>query len=254
MAGARLAATATILDERGGGNRLLGALRAADRALLDPHLTAVTVARGAVLFEPGEDVTRCHFPAGGTTASLVVTLPDGQAAETSMVGREGAIGGIVSLGHKPAFARGVVLVGGAALRIETDRLEEVKARSVHLRDTLSRYADCLIAQILQSVACNALHALEPRLCRWLLTAQDRAGEPTVPLTQEFLGELLGVQRTTVSAAARALQERGVIRTGRGRIEVLDRRALRAAACPCHAAVRAHFEAVLPGVHPPEPQP
>lgn len=249
----RVAAAATGSIARGGGNRLLAALRPADQELLEPHLTPVTLERGAVLFEPGDDVERCHFPASGTTASLVVALPDGQLAETATVGREGAIGGIVSLGHKPAFARGVVVVGGAALRIETERLEELKERSGGLRDALSRYADCLIAQILQSVACNALHALEPRLCRWLLTAQDRAGGATVPLTQEVLAELLGVQRTTVSAAARALQERGVIRTGRGRIEVLDRRALRAAACPCHAAVRAHFEAVLPGVHPPEPR-
>lgn len=239
-------------DAGAGGNRLLESLAAADRALLAPHLTAVTLRRSEVLFEPGEDVTRCHFPGRGTTLGLAVLLADGDIAETATVGCEGAIGGIVSLGHKPAFARGVVLVGGGAQRIDSERLEDLKERSASLRDCLSRYADCLIAQIMQSVACNALHALEPRLCRWLLTAQDRAGGPVVPLTQEFLAQLLGVQRTTVSAAASALQERGVIRTSRGRIEVLSRRALRAAACPCHAAVRSHFEAVLPGVHPPEP--
>ncbi len=204
-----------------------------------------------MLFEPGDDVERCHVPARGTTASLVVALPDGQLAETATVGCEG---GIIGLGHKPAVARGVVIVGGPALRTETERLEDVERRSASLRDALSRYADCLIAQILQSAACHALHALEPRLCRWLLTAQDRAGDPTVPLTQEFLAELLAVQHTTVSAAARALQERGLIRAGRGRIEVLDRRALRATACPCHAGLRASFEAVLPGVHPPGPRP
>ncbi len=241
-------------DGWAGGNRLLAALTASDRALLEPNLSKVSLARAEVVFEPGDDITRCHFPGPGTTIGLAVLLPDGSIAETATVGCEGAIGGIVSLGHKPAFARGVVLVGGTAQRIETERLEELKERSATLRDTMSRYADCMIAQILQSVACNALHALEPRLCRWLLTAQDRAGGPVVPLTQEFLAQLLGVQRTTVSAAASALQERGVIRTGRGRIEVLDRRALRRAACPCHAAVRTHFEAVLPTVHPPEPPP
>lgn len=253
----RLAAAARADGGGGGsrgaaGNRLLAALAPADRALLQPHLTRVALARAAVLFEPGDDVTKCHFPVGGTMASLVVLLPDGQAAETATVGCEGAIGGIVSLGHKPAFARGMVQVGGPAYAIETERLEEMKERSGTLRDAMSRYADCLIAQILQSVACNALHALEPRLCRWLLTAQDRAGGAEVPLTQEFLAEMLGVQRTTVSAAARALAERGLIRTRRGRMEVLDRRALRAASCPCHAAVKAHFDAVLPGVYPPEP--
>jgi CRP-like cAMP-binding protein len=224
-------------------------MSAGDRALIEPHLTSVTLARGAVLFEPGDDVARCHFPSGGTMASLVVMLPDGLVAETATVGREGAIGGIVSLGHKPAFARGVVQTGGEALRIDTDRLEELKERSPTLRDVMSRYADCLIAQILQSVACNVLHSLEPRLCRWLLTAQDRAGGDEVPLTQEFLAEMLGVQRTTVSAAATALQSRGLISYRRGRISVLDRRKLELASCPCHSAVRAHFEVVLPGVYP-----
>ncbi|TNC72019.1 Crp/Fnr family transcriptional regulator [Rubellimicrobium roseum] len=230
-------------------NRLLGALRPDDLGLLAPFLSHVPLPRGAILFEAGDDVTSCHFPCGGTMVSLIVALPDGSLAETATVGREGAIGGIVSMGHKPAFARAVVQIPGGALRIDSDRLEEMKGRSASLRDALARYADCMIAQVLQSVACNVLHSLEPRFCRWLLTAQDRAGGNEVPLTQEFLAEMLGVQRTTVTAAATSLQARGLISYSRGRITVSDRAALEQAACGCHAAVVNHFESVLPGVYP-----
>lgn len=231
------------------GNRLLGSFSAEDQATFAAYLTSVEHARGAVLFEPGDDVVHCHFPCGPTMVSLVVASPEGTLAETATVGREGAIGGIVSLGHKPAFARAVVQIPGPALRIDADRLEELKHRSPTLRDRISRYADCMIAQILQAVACNALHDLPPRLCRWLLTVQDRVGGADIPLTQEFLAEMLGVQRTTVTAVAGQLQAEGLIRYQRGRITILDRPALLARACGCRAAVLDHFERVLPGVYP-----
>lgn len=239
----------TVTDLTACGNRLLLSLSPDDRALVTPHLSQASFARSAVLFEPGDDVTSCHFPCGSTMASLVVAMPEGALAETATVGREGAIGGIVSMGHKPAFARAVVQIGGAALRIETDRLEELKHRSTSLRDTVSRYADCLIAQVLQSVACNALHDLEARLCRWLLTVQDRVGGPEIPLTQEMLADMLGVQRTTVTAVASALQGEGLIRYQRGLITVLDRRVLVQRSCACRVAVLEHFDRVLPGVYP-----
>jgi CRP-like cAMP-binding protein len=232
-----------------GSNRLLAALSRDDQALIAPHLHLVSYPRGTVLVEAGEDVRACVFPCDGTVAALVVILPDGATAETATVGREGAIGGIVSLGHKPAFARAVVQIAGPALRIDSETLDELKGRSPSLRDTIARYADCLIAQILQSVACNALHALEPRLCRWLLHLHDRHGTDEIPLTQDMLAEMLGVQRTTVTAAAVGLQDRGLIRTRRGRIGILDRAGLETAACACHGAVVRHFERVLPGVYP-----
>ena len=239
------------LAEKGmlAGNRLFAVLSPADKDLLLPHLSAITLKRGAVLVEAGEDVTRCFFPCDGTMATLIVALADGSTAEAATVGREGAIGGIVSLGHKPAFARAVVQIGGTALRIDSDRLEELKAQSPSLRDVISRYADCLLAQVLQSVACNVLHSLEPRFCRWLLHVHDRSGGSDVPLTQEMLAEMLGVQRTTVTAVATALQAKGLIRTRRGRIAILDRAGIEAMACSCHGAVVDHFERVLPGVYP-----
>jgi CRP-like cAMP-binding protein len=200
-----------------------------------------------VLYEPGEDVVVTHFPCTGAMISLVLLTQDDRAIEVATVGLEGAVGGIVSAGHKPAFARSVVEIGGMALRIETERLEDAKKQSHSLRDLFSRYADVLLAQTLQSVACNALHTIEERCCRWLLATQDRVATRDLPVTQEFLAELLGVQRTTVSAAAQALQKRGLIQYRRGQITIADRAGLEEAACECYAAVEKHFRAVLPDV-------
>lgn len=233
-------------------NRLLDALTDDDRALLDPHLVPVLARRGDCLVEAGDEVTGCLFPCDAAMVSLIVALADGTRAETATVGREGALGGVVSSARRPAFATSVVQIGGTLLRIDTEALEAAKDRSPTLRDMLARYADCLIAQVLQSVACNVLHRLEARLCRWLLTTQDRVGGSEVPLTQEFMAEMLGVQRTTVTAAVSTLQARGLIAATRGRITVLDRAALEATACDCHGAVVAHFERLLPGVYPIHP--
>jgi CRP-like cAMP-binding protein len=174
-------------------------------------------------------------------------MQDDRAIEVATIGQEGAVGGIVSAGHKPAFARTVVEIGGLALHMPTDQLEEAKRRSHSLRDLFCRYADVLLAQTLQSVACNALHTIEERCSRWLLATQDRVPTRDLPVTQEFLAELLGVQRTTVSAAAQALQRKGLIHYRRGQITIADRVGLEEAACECYAAVEKHFRAVLPDV-------
>lgn len=229
------------------GNRLLAALRSADRGHLEPHLKVVALRRGQVLFEPGDDVTLTHFPCRVTMASLQVVTASGREIEAATVGREGAIGGIVSAGSKPAFGRAVVQAPGAAFRIETARLEEAKSRSPAVGDLFDRYADTVVAQLMQSVACNALHDIEQRACRWLLAAHDRTGEDLIHLTQESLAEMLGVQRTSVTAVSRALQAKGLIRYRRGRVEVLDRAGLEHAACECYRAVEDHFARLLPEV-------
>jgi CRP-like cAMP-binding protein len=128
-------------------------------------------------------------------------------------------------------------------------LEAAKARSSHIRDIFCRYADALLAQIMQSVACNAAHPLEARLCRWLLTTQDRSGGDEIPLTQEYLAEMLGVQRTTVSGAARALQAQGLISYRRGSVQIKRRDLLEEKACDCYGSVEQHFREVLPDVKP-----
>jgi CRP-like cAMP-binding protein len=226
-------------------NRLIASLKPGDLSILEPHLEPVVLSRGEILFEPGDDVSATYFPAAGTMASLVLPMADGRAVEAASIGREGAIGGIVSAGHKPAFARAVVQMPGTALRLEAARLDEAKDRSKTLRDLFARYADALLAQILQSVACNALHTIEQRYGRWLLMTQDRVGGNELALTQEFLSEMLGVQRTTVTAAARTLQDKGLIQYRRGRITILDRLRLERLSCECHGAVGRHYERVMP---------
>jgi CRP-like cAMP-binding protein len=229
------------------GNRLLATLSARDLEVLEPHLQPVALARGKVLFEPGDDVTTTYFPCHRTMASLLIVMRDGREVEAATIGREGAIGGIVSEGHKPAFGRAVVQIPGEALAIPTSYLEAAKTGSRRFGDLFSRYADALLAQMMQSVACNALHRADERCARWLLSTHDRAGDRIIHLTQESLAEMLGVQRTTVTAITGELQARGLVRTHRGGVEVIDRPGLERAACECYAAVEAHFRELLPEV-------
>src|SRR3954464_967367 len=226
-------------------NRLLSTFSVAERALLEPSATLVELRRGEILFEAGMDVPATHFPSAGTVVAIVVVVDDGRTVEVATIGKEGAVGGIVSGGKAPPFGRAIVQVPGFALRVDLKALEEAKARSPHIRDLFARYSDALLAQVMQSVACNAFHPLEARCCRWLLTAQDRAGRETIPLTQECRAEMLGVQRTTVSAVAKALQDQGLIAYRRGAISILDRAGVEARSCECHGAVERHFREVLP---------
>jgi CRP-like cAMP-binding protein len=228
-------------------NRLLAALAARDLDILKPHLEPVALARGRVLFEPGDDVVTTYFPCQRTMASLLIVTRDGREVEAATIGREGAVGGIVSEGHKPAFGRAVVQIPGAAFAISTSHLEAAKMGSPRFGDLFSRYADSLLAQMMQGVACNALHRVEERCARWLLAVHDRAGDRIIHLTHESLAEMLGVQRSTVTVVTGELQARGLIRTHRGGVEVLDRPGLERAACECYGAVEQHFARLLPEV-------
>jgi CRP-like cAMP-binding protein len=231
------------------GNRLLRALAPRDRLLLTKNLEAVTLEDGAVLFEPGEDVISVYFPGLGTVTSLILNLRDGATAEAALIGQEGAVGGIISGGDKPAFTRGVVQIGGPAMRLATNALEKAKLQSPTLRDHFARYADCLLAQALQSVACNAIHDLDARLARWLLSVQDRIGSNDLHLTQEFIAEMVGVQRPYVTRVIGILEKTGAIRKSRGTLTVVNRGKLERQACECYAYLRRHFERALPGVYP-----
>ncbi|MEW5683561.1 MAG: Crp/Fnr family transcriptional regulator [Pseudomonadota bacterium] len=228
-------------------NRLLRALSARDFAVLEPHLQPIPLPAGKVLFEPGDDVVTTYFPATGAMVSLLIVTRDGREVEAATIGSEGAVGGIVSEGHKPAFGRAVVQVGGEGFAIPTSHLEAAKTGSARFGDLFARYADALLAQMMQSIACNALHSVEERFARWLLSSHDRAGDDVIQLTQQSMAEMLGVQRTTVTAVTGALQARGLIRAHRGRVEVVDRRGLERAACECYRAVEDHFAGLLPEV-------
>ncbi|WP_176556200.1 Crp/Fnr family transcriptional regulator [Rubellimicrobium rubrum] len=226
---------------------MLVKLSAADRALLWPHLSLVSLVQGEALFHPGDDVGSVHFPCDHTLVSLNVVRNDGQSAETELIGREGAVGGLVSRGPKPAFARAVVQIPGDAWRIDVEALDAAKAQSTRLADTFARYADCLLSQLLQSVACNQHHSLEQRMARKLLAYQNGHGDAELPLTQEHLSRMLGATRTYVTKTATEFQARGLISYARGRVRVLDRAGLEKAACRCQLAVRKHYEHVLPDV-------
>jgi CRP-like cAMP-binding protein len=228
-------------------NRLIDSLEPRDRVALAAHLETVTLAARQVLFEPGQEVTHVHFPCAGTVVSLTATMADGRAAEVAAIGCEGAAGGIISGGDKPAFTRAVVQIGGPALRIDAGALDAARAASPTLRDLLARYADVLLAQALQSVACNALHPVEARASRWLLMLHDRVDGDEVPLTQEFLAEMLGVQRTTVTRVLAGFARAGMLAQRRGGVLVADRPALERSACECYAVVQEHARRVLPAL-------
>jgi CRP-like cAMP-binding protein len=231
------------------GNRLLATLSPGERTAIEAASEVVQLQRDAVLFDAGGEVPASYFPAAGAMISLVLFMQDGRTVEVATIGKEGAAGGIVSCGSAPAFARAVVQMPGPALRVPISAIESAKSRSPHVRSIFCRYADALLAQVMQSVACNAFHPIEARCCRWLLTAHDRVEGEIIPLTQEYLAEMLGVQRTSVSPIAKQLQDKGMIRYRRGRIEILDRPALERSACECYGVVERHFTAVLP-----EPKP
>ena len=234
-----------LVDQAFTGNRLLSTFPVEARALLEPFGEVVELERNDVVHDSGSNVTSTYFPFGTTMVSLVIDLDEGRSIEVASIGHEGAVGGIVSCGHSPAFARAQVLVDGPALRVPMSAVEDAKMRSGHIRNLFCRFSDFLLSQVMQSVACNTFHGIESRAARWLLTAQDRAGDRIV-LTQEGLAGLLGVQRTTVNAVAKVLQEEGLITTRRGAIQVVDRAGLKRRSCECYVAVERHFAQVIGG--------
>jgi CRP-like cAMP-binding protein len=232
-------------------NNLLRALRASDYALLAPSLEAVESPTGGLIYNPGDNVDLVHFPCDASLASFLVSNMDGRDVETVLVGREGAVGGIVSLGHLPAFCRIVVKHPGPFLRLKVSDLENAKTRSPSLRALFARYADCLLAQVFQSVACNAIHAIEQRAAKWIVAAMERTGDHVVPLTHEQLATMLGVGRSYTSRVIQTFKSEEILETRRGSLRVLDREALEERACRCNDAVKEHFDTVLRGVYPEE---
>jgi CRP-like cAMP-binding protein len=227
------------------GNRLLSTFSPESRSILEASAEVVNLAAGELVLTRGADVEWSYFPYGSTMISLVVALADGRSTEVASIGREGAVGGIVSCGHAPAFGDALVQVAGPAMRVPMEALESAKGRSSHIADVFCRYSDYLLAQVQQSVACNTFHSIQQRTARWLLTAQDRAGD-RIELTQEALAALLGVQRTTVNAVARTLHDEGLIAIRRGRVIVVNRAGLLQRSCECYAAVDSHFDAIIGG--------
>lgn len=242
----------TVLPSCSGGldgNQILRLLSRSALEGLEPYLEQIELRRGEGLFEPGDDVSHAYFPAHTTVVALVLPMRDGRAVEAATIGREGAVGGIISLGLKPAFTRASVQIGGPALRILGTRLEAAKRQTPKVHDALCRYADCLTSQVLQSVGCAAVHSLESRCARWLLMTHDRLQTTDLPLTQETMAEMFGVTRTYVTRIAGILQDRGAISYRRGILTICRRDLLEKASCECYGLVRRHFDRVMPGLYP-----
>jgi DNA-binding transcriptional regulator YhcF (GntR family) len=231
-------------------NNLLRRLSRADFALIEPHLSQVEAAANELLYNPGDDVDVVHFPCGPALATYLVANEDGRDVETILVGREGAVGGIVSQGFLPAYTRIAVKFGGPFTKLPVARLAVAKLGSATLRNVFARYADCMLAQIFQSTACNAIHSIEQRAAKWIISAMERTdNDALVPLTHEQLATVLGVGRSYASRVLQTLKAEGILETRRGAILVRDRAALQARACLCNESVKNHFEEVLRGVYP-----
>lgn len=230
-------------DQAFAGNRLLATFSREARALIEPFGEMVELKTGDVVLTRGDQVRASLFPIGSTMISMTVELRGGRTAEVASVGREGAVGGIVSCGHAPAFSKAEVLMPGLAFRVPMEALEDAKSRSPFIGNLFCRFSDYLLSQVMQSAACNAFHSIPERAARWLLHAQDRAGD-RIELTQEAFAGLLGVQRTTVNAVIKELASEGLVSTGRGKVEVTDRAGLKRRACECYEQLEKHFGAVI----------
>jgi CRP-like cAMP-binding protein len=176
--------------------------------------------------------------------SLVVTLSSGEAIEAAMVGRDGVVGAGAALDGRIALSRAVVQIAGSGFSCDVDTLKRAAMQSTILHSLLIRHEQTVHAQAQQTAACNVIHKIDERLCRWLLRARDLSQSDTLPFTQEFLAEMLGVRRTSVTMVARTLQEAGLIKYARGRIQIVDVEGLRESACECHDTVSRHYETLL----------
>jgi CRP-like cAMP-binding protein len=220
-------------------NLLLEALSQADSDALRPHLRHVHLPHKEILFDAGQPISGVYFPTGGVI-SLVIGLSTGTQIESAMVGRDGVVGASSALDGKISLCRAVVQLEGNCFVCEVSKLRDLALQSHTFLSILIRHEQTLFAQAQQSTACMAEHNVEARLARWLLRARDLSGTDTLIFTQEFLAEMLGVQRSSVTLGARALQQARIIEYSRGKIQVLDLDALREVTCECYGAVREHY--------------
>jgi CRP-like cAMP-binding protein len=213
-------------------NQLLASLPRDHFDRLLPHLSMVLLPQGLVLFEAGDEVDQVYFPNFGML-SLLAVLRDGKAIETATVGCEGVAGAMAGLGLYKSLVRVVVQLSTGASKIAATHFRTIAAGSEPVRNLCIRYNEVLLSQARVTAACNALHPIEARFCRWLLQSADRAASDTVELTQEFLAEMLGVRRTSVTEVASKVQGSGAIAYSRGVIKILDRPALMRISCECY---------------------
>ena len=231
------------------GNRLLQQLDPADRAALETELTPVTFKAGQVFFEPQTNITQLHFVTSGAVSGVII-LDTGATIEALFIGREGAVGSMAAATPFQSFGRGVAQIAGSALKIDVRNYRAIAAERPGIGLVMDRYKNHQTADLAQSVACNTVHRVGPRMAKWLLRCHDRVEGDVLPLTQELIGQMIGSQRTTVTEQAGELQRAGLIRYHRGQLEVVDRPGLERAACECYGIVRARELALDEVVRPP----
>jgi CRP-like cAMP-binding protein len=219
-----------------------------DVALLEPEIETVEIRRGQVLYDTGDLMHHAYFP-HDSIISLVNVLEDGSSTEVAGFGYEGVMGLLSGLVTREAFGRYVVVKSGSVSRIPVQRLNEVRTTRPRLQQLIRSYSEALLAQTFQTVSCNAVHGVEARCSRWILSMHDRLDHDTLPLTHELMAGMLGVQRSTLSTVARKLQTAGLIRQSRGGITVTDRNGLEQTACECYSKVRRIYERLLPATYP-----
>jgi len=224
-------------------NSLLASLGPDVMAAIRPHLRMVELPQETVLFEDGDLIKSIFFPQSGLV-SLVVDLASGETIEAGMIGRDGLIGGSSAFHSHHSLNRAIVQIAGKASVIDANRFRELVQQNDAFRAKVAHHEQFVLAPAQQSVACNVSHTLEARLARWLLRCRDLLDSEDIPLTQEFVAEMLGVQRTSVSLVAHTLQHAGLIRYRRGNIRLVSVDGLCEIACECYATLKAHAGRLL----------
>lgn len=224
-------------------NRLLSALPKEEYERLLPTLESVSLTYKQIIYAPNQHIEHVYFPNSGII-SLVNFTEDGGTVEAATVGNEGMVGIPVLLGADRMIGQAVVQVVGDGLRMKADVFRKKVTPGSPLHNLLLRYTLALINLMSQSVACNRRHSVEERCCRWLLLCQDRVQSNQFFLTQEFLAQMLGVRRASVSVVAAILQKAGLIRYHRGKMTILDRQGLEAGSCECYRIVKEEFDRLL----------
>jgi CRP-like cAMP-binding protein len=224
-------------------NRILNALPQNIFAAVERHLRIIDLNFADIVAESEQAVKHVYFPHDGVI-SLVVEMEVGDLIETAMVGRDGVANATAALDGNRALHKGIVQVAGRASVIAPEALRGIADEFGPFRSILIRHEQVLLAQAQQSAGCNASHTVESRMCRWLLRIRDLTKSNEMKLTQEFLAQMLGVRRTSVSLVAGTLQRAGLITYRRGNIKIVDAEAMESSACECYSRVRAHYERLL----------
>jgi CRP-like cAMP-binding protein len=224
-------------------NQLLGAFGRDVRERIDPYLEDVSLKLGDVVCEAGGLLKHAYFPQGAVL-SLLTVLESGDGIETANIGREGAFGLFTAMYSRVSFNRCLVQLEGRMLRCKIEILQTEFNQNDHIRALFVSFSETLLSQVQQTVACNAMHTVEEKLCRWLLMMHDRAEGDDLTYTHQFLADIIGSNRKTITLAAQSLQTRGLITYRRGLMQILDRPGLEVAACECYSIVKKRFNAFL----------